>query len=214
MASWSGRWKQLSTEPGTPRAPGSWFPAFPHDWMSHLFRRLGRPTSGRISGRLLASLAVAAALATTGCYGFAGGGLPPEIKTVAVLPFENLTPEPTLTQEVLASVREAVQSRLGLRPAGEAQADALVRGTITRYEPDLPVAYTGTGNANQVTVTRRLVQITLDVEIVDQKGGRTLWKRQGLTVQGDYEPGQERQGRDNALDKLVTNIVEGAQSQW
>lgn len=159
-------------------------------------------------------MALAGALASAGCYGFAGGGLPPNIKTVAVLPFENLTPEPTLTQEVLSSVREAVQSRLGLRPAGEAQADALVRGTITRYEPDLPVAYTGADASNQVTVTRRLVQITLDVEIVDQKAGRTLWKRQGLTVQGDYDPGQERQGRDNALDKLVTNIVEGAQSQW
>lgn len=159
-------------------------------------------------------MAVAGALLLAGCYGFAGGGLPADIHTVAVLPFDNLTPEPTLTQEVLSSVREAVQSRLGLRPAGEGQADALVRGSITRYEPDLPVAYTGAQNSNQVTVTRRLVQITLSVEIIDQKAGRTLWQRQGLTVQGDYEPGQERQGRDEALKKLVTNIVEGAQSQW
>ena len=36
----------------------------------------------------------------------------------------------------------------------------------------------------------------------------------GLLVQGDYDPGQERQGRDRALEDLVTNIVEGAQSQW
>jgi hypothetical protein len=68
-----------------------------------------------------------------GClYGFAGGGLPPSIKTVALLPFDNQTAEPTLTQEVGASVREALQSRLGLRSASEAQADALVRGTIVR----------------------------------------------------------------------------------
>ncbi len=154
------------------------------------------------------------ALALTACYGFAGGGLPPSIRTVAVLPFDNQTPEPTLTQEVNSRVREAVQNRLGLRQASESQADAVVRGTITRYEPDLPVAYTGDDEENQVTVTRRLVQITLSVEILDQRQDKPLWQRSGLLLEGDYDPGQEAQGRERALDKLVTNIVEGAQSQW
>jgi hypothetical protein len=149
-----------------------------------------------------------------GClYGFAGGGLPPSIKTVALLPFDNQTAEPTLTQEVASSVREALQSRLGLRSASEAQADALVRGTIVRYEPDLPVQYTG--GANQpINVTKRLVQITVSVEIMDQKRGKPLWQRSGLVLEGEYDPGQEIDGRSRALDKLVTNIVEGAQSQW
>jgi lipopolysaccharide assembly LptE-like protein len=149
-----------------------------------------------------------------GClYGFAGGGLPPSIKTVALLPFDNQTAEPTLTQEVSSSVREALQSRLGLRSASEAQADALVRGTIVRYDPDLPVQYTG--GANQpINVTKRLVQITVSVEIMDQKRGKPLWQRSGLVLEGEYDPGQEVQGRGRALDKLVTNIVEGAQSQW
>jgi len=35
-----------------------------------------------------------------------------------------------------------------------------------------------------------------------------------LTVQGDYQPPAEADGRKQALDKLVTEIVEGAQSQW
>ena len=131
-----------------------------------------------------------------------------------MLPFDNQTPEPTLTQEVNSRVREAVQNRLGLRQASESQADAVVRGTITRYEPDLPVAYTGDDQDNQVTVTRRLVQITLSVEILDQRQDKPLWQRSGLLLEGDYDPGQEAQGRERALDKLVTNIVEGAQSQW
>jgi len=149
-----------------------------------------------------------------GCYGFAGGGLPSTIKTVAVLPFDNQTAEPTLTQEVTTSVRDAVEGRLGLRQASERQADAVVRGTITRYEPDLPVAYTGNEADGEVTVTRRLVQITVSVEILDQHAGKPLWERSGLLLEGDYEPGQEAQGKEKALDKLVTNIVEGAQSQW
>lgn len=164
----------------------------------------------RIPG-LLASLSL---LALGGClYGFAGGGLPPSIKTVAVLPFDNQTAEPTLTQEVSTKVREAVQGRLGLRQASESQADAVVRGTITRYEPDLPVAYTGE-EGRTPTVTRRLVQITVSVEILDQRAGKPLWQRSGLLLEGDYEPGREADGREKALDRLVTNIVEGAQSQW
>jgi hypothetical protein len=132
---------------------------------------------------------------------------------VAVLPFDNQTPEPTLTQEISQAVREAVERRLGLRQSAEAQADAVVRGSITRYEPDLPVAYTG-GDSSQVTVTRREVQITVSVEILDQKQGKTLWQRNGLVVKGDYDSGQEAVGRSKALDDLVVNIVDGAQSQW
>ena len=167
-------------------------------------------TLRRISG-LLISLSL---LALGGClYGFAGGGLPPSIKTVAVLPFDNQTAEPTLTAEVNTRVREAVQGRLGLRQASENQADAVVRGSITRYEPDLPVAYQGQ-EGNTPTVTRRLVQITVSVEILDQHAGKPLWQRSGLMLEGDYPPGREIEGRTKALDKLVTNIVEGAQSQW
>lgn len=165
----------------------------------------------RLISGCLASLS---ALVLGGClYGFAGGGLPSSIKTVAILPFDNQTPEPTLTQEISRAVREAVESRLGLRQSAESQADAVVRGSITRYEPDLPVAYTG-GDSSQVTVTRRQVQITVSVEILDQKQGKPLWQRNGLVVRGDYESGQEVEGRRKALDDLVVNIVEGAQSQW
>jgi hypothetical protein len=153
------------------------------------------------------------ALALGGCYGFAGGGLPPAIKTVAVLPFDNQTPEPTLTQEISQAVREAVERRLGLRQAALSQADAVVRGSISRYEPDLPVAYTG-DDSSRVTVTRRQVQITLSVEILDQKQGKPIWQRNGLVVRGDYQSGQESEGRRKALDDLVVNIVDGAQSQW
>jgi hypothetical protein len=169
-----------------------------------------RPTSGVLA---LAS-ALLSALALGGClYGFAGGGLPPNVKTVAILPFENLTPEPTLTRDIQDAVRDAMEGRLGLRQAGEASADAVVRGTISRYEPDLPVAYQGTTDTD-VQVTQRLVQITVAVEIVDQRSGKTLWERSSLTLDGNYDPGRELDGRRRAYERLVTNIVEGAQSQW
>lgn len=135
---------------------------------------------------------------------------------MAVIPFDNLTSEPALQNQVYEAVREAVTNRLGLLEASEAQADAVVRGTITRYEPDLPVAFQGSNDPaqRQVTVTRRLVQLTVNVEIIDQHTEKPLWQRQGLTMEGDYEPGNEAAGRARALDRLTVNIVEGAQSQW
>jgi len=172
-----------------------------------------RRRSGLTANRSLLLPLLTAAL--SGClYGFAGGGLPPSIKTVALLPFDNQTAEPTLTQEVATSVRDALQGRLGLRSASEAQADAIVRGTIVRYDPDLPVQYAGQEDQRTVNVTKREVQITVSVEIMDQKRGKPLWQRSGLLLKGEYDPGQEVQGRQKALNDLVTNIVEGAQSQW
>ena len=70
------------------------------------------------------------------------------------------------------------------------------------------------GGDSTVTVTQRELQITVSVEILDQRQGKPLWQRNGLTVRGTYEQGQEANGRRKALDDLVVNIVEGAQSQW
>jgi lipopolysaccharide assembly LptE-like protein len=151
-------------------------------------------------------------LALTGClYGFAGGGLP-NIKTVAILPFDNQTAEPALTKEVNDAVLEAFQGRLGLRLAGESNADAVVRGKVIRYDPDVPLSFQV--GQRRTDVTRRQVQITIDVEILDQREGKTLWQRQGLSAVGDYAPPQEVEGRKIALQKLVNDLVDGAQSQW
>jgi len=173
------------------------------------------PRSLRIPGRARrAAGALVAGLAATGClYGFAGGGLPSHIRTVAILPFDNQTPEPVLTQEVTDAVREALESRLGLRLASEANADAVVRGTILRYEPDIPLSIQP-GRAGNVQVTARRVQLTLSVEIFDQIEGRALWERRSLVVDGEYQPPKEVEGRKKALSKLVNDIVDGAQSQW
>lgn len=111
------------------------------------------------------------------------------------------------------AIKDAVEGRLGLRPAAEATADAVVRGTITRYEAGVLLAVQA-GQAGNYTVSRRKVQLTVDVEIWDQRENRSLWKRTGLTVDGEYDPPQEREGRQLALNKLVADIVDGAQSQW
>jgi len=110
------------------------------------------------------------------------------------------------------AVLEAFQGRLGLRPAGENTADAVVRGRVVRYDADVPLSFQAT--QGRTDVTRRQVQVTVDVEIIDQRAGKTLWQKQGLTELGEYQPPQEAAGRKIALQKLVTDLVDGAQSQW
>jgi hypothetical protein len=151
----------------------------------------------------------------TGClYGFAGGGLPPHIRTVAIMPFDNQTTDPQLTQQVNDAVREAFESRLGLRLAGEATADAVVRGAIVRFESEVTVSFQAAQQSTDQQVNRRLVRLSLNVEVFDQREGRSLWKRDGLTVDGEYTPPNQTDGRQAALKKLVSDIVDGAQSQW
>jgi hypothetical protein len=145
-------------------------------------------------------------------YHFAGGGLPSHIKTVAILPFDNETPATTLQAELQARMRRDVQGRLGLREAAESRADAIVRGRILRYEADVPIAYSA--SPAQATTARRRLHMEVDVEIVDQKTGQTLWSRKGLSAEADYAEGREADGRRQAVEKLVSDVIAGAQSQW
>ena len=165
--------------------------------LHHLIRRFG-----------VISLVILA-----GCiYTFSGGGLPSHIRTVAVLPFENQTAAAEVTRELNDALRKALQSRLGLRDASEARANAVVRGTITKYEPDVPVAFSA--DPNQATSARRRLQISIDVQIVDQTNGKTIWERKGLSAEGEYAESAERDGRRQALERIVNDVIEGAQSTW
>ena len=142
-------------------------------------------------------------------YGFKGGGLPPEIDTMAVLPFDNKTPSSTVQQELLGQMRTELRRRLGVRDAPEDQAKAIVRGTILEYQQDIPVGF-----STQTTSTRRRLQITIDVEIFDVQKGKVLFSRKGLRGEGEYAEREDAEGRRLAIEKLVNDIVEGAQSQW
>jgi hypothetical protein len=161
---------------------------------------------------IISAAVVVLVLASCFPYGFAGGGLPSRIKTIAVLPFDNQTPSPDLQREVFDAMRRGVRSRLGLRDAPEARADAILRGTLLRYDADIPVAYSA--DPRQANTARRRLQIVLDIELIDQSTGKALWQRKGLTAEGEYAEAAESDGRRQAIDRLVTDVVEGAQSQW
>ena len=158
------------------------------------------------------SLALLASLLSGCLYGFAGGGLPSHIKTVAVLPFDNETAITEVQRELYDRMRRELEGRLGVRSATEARADAIVRGRVLRYQADIPVGYSA--DPERATTARRRLQITVDVEIIDQSTGKPLWSQKGLTADGEYSERAEDAGRRQAVEKLVNDVIAGAQSQW
>ncbi|HEY1953484.1 MAG TPA: LPS assembly lipoprotein LptE [Gemmatimonadaceae bacterium] len=131
---------------------------------------------------------------------------------MAIVPFENQTATPELPRELTDALRTRLHDRLGLRDASESKANAIVRGTIQRYEVDIPIGYSA--NNKQATTAKRLLQLVVDIEMVDQVTGKTLWQRKGLLAEGQYEEQGEANGRKQAIDRIVTDVIEGAQSQW
>jgi hypothetical protein len=145
-------------------------------------------------------------------YGFTGGGLPSHIRTVAIVPFDNQTATPELPRQLTDALRTQLHDRLGLRDASEAKANAIVRGTIQRYETDIPIGFSA--DNRQTTTAKRLLQLVVDLEMIDQVSGKTLWQRKGLLSEGQYEERGESTGRKVAIDRVVNTLIEGAQSQW
>ena len=162
--------------------------------------------------RLSVFLLLLLVAACWGPYGFAGGGLPAHIRTVAVLPFENETPTADLQREVTEALREELVGRLGLREAPEARANAVITGTILRYDLDIPIGFSA--DRNRATTARRKLQLTVDVSIIDQSTGKPLLEKRGLIADGEYAESAELAGRRQAIEKLVDEIVRGVQSQW
>jgi hypothetical protein len=152
-------------------------------------------------------------LSLSGClYGFGGGGLPSHVKTFAISQFKNETATVDLPSQIADELRARVHERLGLTEAPDASANAIIRGTIQRYEIDIPVGVAANNKA--ATTATRALELTVDIEMVDQVSGKTLWQKKGLVAQAQYEERTEAAARAKAISQIVDQLIEGAQSQW
>lgn len=169
-----------------------------------------------ISGRCAAlSTGLAACLVLSACYSFSGGGgFPDDVRTVYIAPFENRTVQFELESELFRKLTESLPRSLGVRVAGEEVADAIVRGRIMRYE-DVAQSYRP-GQQGNVQLLQNQVTIMVSVEIIDVKRNEILWESSGVSGRGEYRPDsqEDRVAWEKALDSLIQQIVDGAQSQW
>lgn len=173
--------------------------------------------SRRTPGRRAASLVVLATALIAGClnYGFSGGGgFPADVRTLYIAPFENRTVQFDLEQQLFAKLQEELPRSLGVRPGSEAAADAVVRGRITGYT-DIAQNYRP-GEAGAVNVVQHQVSISIAIEIIHVERNEILWESQSLSGRGEYRPESQTDevARDLALESLVQQIIDGAQSQW
>lgn len=172
-----------------------------------------RSAVGRGVRSLARAALVLAALLQAGClYGFSGGGLPRELRTVAVLPFDNLTAVPEVQRELFEALRKAMQDRLNLRDAPADRADVLVTGSIKEYEVDLPVGVAA--DPRQATSARRKLQIVVDFEIINQRTGESLQTKSGARREAQYAEGAEARGRREAIEQLINELIDDMLSQW
>jgi hypothetical protein len=152
-------------------------------------------------------------LLSTGClYGFAGGGLPPHIHTLALTTFENQTPTPEIPKELYDVLHRELQKKLGVRDAPADRADAVVKGVIASYDSDVPIGFSA--NPQQAVSARRRLQLTVEIEIVDQSTGKVLFSNKALRQEADYNERAEAEGRAQAIQKIVQDVVTGVQSNW
>jgi len=156
-------------------------------------------------------------LAVSGCmYSFRAGSFPPEhIRTIAIQPFENETTRFELSGEVYDQLLRNLPRALGIRTAGEDVADAVVRGTILRYDVMAP-NYRAGAEGRPAEVLQRQVTISIQVEIVDLVENVILWEERSVQAQGQFLEASETEevGRLEAIELLVQKIVDGAQSNW
>ena len=177
----------------------------------------------RVRFRLIRGLSItlSAALLASCNYGFqGGGGFPSDIRTIYIEPFQNETVQVELDQLLFQRLTDRLPRALGARPGAEATADAVVRGRITRYENVgqnyVPGQQTPSGAGGQVNILTYQVTITVAIELIDRKRNVVLWDSNSLVGRGEYrrDGGQETEGREIALNHILQQIIDGAQSQW
>lgn len=167
------------------------------------------PRPGRLKR---ASVLVVLLLA--GCnYGLRGGGFPDHIRTLFVESFENQTPQFELEQQLFTAMVDGVPSALGVQVGSRANADALLTGTILGYD-DVAQNYSSSGGG-RVQVLQHQIRISVNVRLVDVHQNVILWEGR-VSGTGQYAPDSqtEDEGRRLAIQAIVRDVVDGAQSQW
>lgn len=175
-----------------------------------------RRTRATIRGVVLPVTAALLVLVPSACnYSFQAGSFPPpHVRTLAIEPFENETDRFEVAGELYDELVRSLPGALGVNTAGLDAADAIVRGSVTRYDVQAPNYRAGSGG-QPAEVLQREVRIAIRVEIIDRVENVILWESSSETAEGLFAEGApEEEGRREAIEQLVQAIVDGAQSNW
>lgn len=176
-------------------------------------------TSGAPSKSQGCSLALFLAVTTLFACGYhvAGrGGLPPDVKTLAVPAFTNQSRQYRIEQRVSAAVTREIIERTSYKVTSDPeQADAVIQGTVKNVSTGVIGFNITTGAATAMQVV-----VSADVRVLDRHTKKVLFSNPNYVFREEYqvsqsnsqlfeeeEPALDRIARDFART-LVTDILE------
>ena len=147
-----------------------------------------------------------------GIYTFSGSTLPPELKTLNILPFTNQTLEPNVAEQVTQRLSQEILSTNLMRIVQD-NGDASIAGRITSYT-NTPYTFS-TVATRQVDVNQYIVRISTDISFTNNKKNEPIYKGM-VTSEGIYNFGTETEsiGRERAIKQLIERILQNSVQSW
>jgi hypothetical protein len=126
------------------------------------------------------------------------------IKSVAVPFFDNKTAEPNLELRVTEMIIDNLVADNTLRVVDEAQADALLDGTIVEFR-NLPFSFNRELNAEEYHVI-----ITVNVTLFNRRLNKPIWENKTIKGDGSYFLDVPTPGLalDDAISESIFEITE------
>lgn len=178
------------------------------------------PDSSARSGRVclvpsVLRLALLAVICLLSCYSFSAR-TSTHIASVAIPFFENRTNRYGLDDQLTAAVAQGFLEDGVLKVVDEGEADSVLRGSITDYARKAAVF-------DEIeSVTKVRVIITIDLTYRDLVTGNIVWEQKGLSEWGEYRPvaygdepaETEEDGQNEAIEKIVQDILARSIETW
>ena len=147
-----------------------------------------------------------------GVYTFSGSTLPSHLKTVDIPLFTNQSLQPGVAEDITAKLNSKVQEDNLLKPVSQ-NSDATIIGKVLSYD-NRPYTY-GSKSVRNVDVSSYSVKISVEVEFLDNKKDKTIYKGV-ITEEGiyDFEGETEEVGKERAVEKIIDKIMQNSVQSW
>ncbi len=149
----------------------------------------------------------------SGC-GYALTGTPPHgLKTVHVETFKNATYEPAVEIDLTNGIIERFLYDGTLRTTNRENADAVLKGTLTRYIRE-PLRY---DSAEEISEYRLILMV--DFSLWDSRSQKVIWEEKNFVGDTSFlisgpSAVSEGDARENAIQELARRIVDRAVEEW
>lgn len=137
--------------------------------------------------------------------------LPSNIKKIYIPPFANQTTKYGIEQELTSVVVDAFMKDNRLLVVSQDQADAILRGTIVKYEKGA-LTFDRAKDVNEIKV-----ELIVAIEFEDLRTGKILWKDDNMSSWNLYSQGGSTSAEgdtlstpgdeDSALRKIFTTLA-------